>query len=75
MHAGSSPAPEAEVAATGLNMVTVDGRTATEEELREGNWFERKKKRDVPVLASVCGGEEPTRMKGHQPLRGRRLAE
>ncbi|KAK8787923.1 hypothetical protein V5799_022300, partial [Amblyomma americanum] len=75
MHAGSSPAPAAEVVATSFNMVTVDGRTATEEELREGNWFERKKKRDVPVLASVGGGEEPARMKGYRPLRGRRLAE
>ncbi|KAK8771658.1 hypothetical protein V5799_025096 [Amblyomma americanum] len=75
MHAGSSPAPAAEVVATSFNMVTVDERTATEEELREGNWFERKKKRDVPVLASVGGGEEPARMKGYRPLRGRRLAE
>ncbi|KAK8772453.1 hypothetical protein V5799_024304 [Amblyomma americanum] len=75
MHAGSSPAPAAEVVATSFNMVAVDGRTATEEELREGNWFERKKKRDVPVLASVGGGEEPARMKGYRPLRGRRLAE
>ncbi|KAK8760812.1 hypothetical protein V5799_027921 [Amblyomma americanum] len=58
-----------------FNMVTVDGRTATEEELREGNWFVRKKKRDVPVLASVGGAEEPARMKGYRPLRGRRLAE
>ncbi|KAK8772562.1 hypothetical protein V5799_024192 [Amblyomma americanum] len=75
MHAGSSPAPAAEVVATSFTMVTVDGRTATEEELREGNWFERKKKRDVPLLASVGGGEEPARMKGYRPLRGRRLAE
>ncbi|KAK8765408.1 hypothetical protein V5799_031983, partial [Amblyomma americanum] len=36
---------------------------------------EEEKAGYVPVLASVGGGEEPARMKGYRPLRGRRLAE